>query len=166
MVRSLMSEIDLWEKYHYESKQTICVIGVLILSTKLCQADGHFSDREESEILSIVPHESGQRHTLKKIIIEASKDTNPIAHHASNLKKLLKDEQPDFLEFIVAVLYRLAHSDNLYSQSEDDDIREVSKIFGIKKDLSDNCKDLFSNIFLKVTNLIKKKTENINAKFR
>lgn len=163
MVRLKMSEIDLWEKYHYESKQTICVIGVLILATKLCQADGHFSDREESEILSIVPHESGQRHTLKKIILEASKDTNPIAHHALNLKKLLKDEQPDFLEFIVAVLYRLAHSDNLYSQSEDDDIREVSKIFGIKRDLSDNCKDLFSDLFLKVTNLIKKKTENINA---
>ena len=163
MVRLKMSEIDLWEKYHYESKQTICVIGVLILATKLCQADGHFSDREESEILSIVPHESGQRHTLKKIILEASKDTNPIAHHALNLKKLLKDEQPDFLEFIVAVLYRLAHSDNLYSQSEDDDIREVSKIFGIKRDLSDNCKDLFSDLFLKVANLIKKKTENINA---
>ena len=158
-----MTEIDLWEKYHYESKQTICVIGVLILATKLCQADGHFSDREESEILNVVPHESNQRHTLKKIILEASKDTNPIAHHALNLKKLLKDEQPDFLEFIVAVLYRLAHSDNLYSQSEDDDIREVSKIFGIKRDLSDNCKDLFSDLFLKVTNLIKKKTENINA---
>ena len=163
MVRLLMTEIDLWEKYHYESKQTICVIGVLILATKLCQADGHFSDREESEILAVVPHESNQRHTLKKIILEASKDTNPIAYHALNLKKLLKDEQPDFLEFIVAVLYRLAHSDNLYSQSEDDDIREVSKIFGIKRDLSDNCKDLFSDLFLKVTNLIKKKTENINA---
>jgi uncharacterized tellurite resistance protein B-like protein len=158
-----MSEIDLWEKYHYESKQTICVIGVLILTTKLCQADGHFSDREETEILSIVPHEPGQRHTLKKIILEASKDTNPIAYHALNLKKLLKDDQPDFLEFIIAVLYRLAHSDNLYSQDEDDDIREVSKIFGIKRDLSDNCKDIASNLFLKVTNLIKKKTEKINA---
>tara|TARA_B100000767_G_C19629549_1_gene477640 strand:+ start:180 stop:656 length:477 start_codon:yes stop_codon:yes gene_type:complete len=158
-----MSEIDLWEKYHYESKQTICVIGVLILTTKLCQADGHFSEREESEILSIIPHESAHRHTLKKIINEASNDKNPIEYHALNLKKLLRDEQPDFLEFIVAVLYRLAHSDNLYSQSEDDDIREVSKIFGIKRDLSDNCKDLFSNFFLKFTNLLKKKTENINA---
>ena len=62
-----MSEIDLWEKYHYETKQTICVIGVLILATKLCQADGHFSEREENEILSIIPHEPGQRNTLKKI---------------------------------------------------------------------------------------------------
>ena len=61
------------------------------------------------------------------------------------------------------MLYRLAHSDNLYSQSEDEDIREVSKIFGVKRDLSDNCKDLFSNIFLKITNLIKKKKEKINA---
>ena len=158
-----MSEIDLWDKYRNESKQTICIIGVLILAAKLCQADGHFSDREETEILSIVPHEPGQRHTLKKIILEASKDTNPIAYHALNLKKLLKDDQPDFLEFIIAVLYRLAHSDNLYSQDEDDDIKEVSKIFGIKRDLSDNCKNIASNLFLKVTNLIKKKTEKINA---
>ena len=163
MVRLLMTEIDLWEKYHYESKQTICVIGVLILATKLCQADGHFSDREENEILKIIPHDPRQRVTLKEIIAEACIDTNPITHHAINLKKLLKEDQPDFLEFIIAVLYRLAHSDNLYSQSEDEDIREVSKIFGVKRDLSDNCKDLFSNIFLKITNLIKKKTEKINA---
>ena len=158
-----MSETDLWEKYHYETKQTICVIGVLILTTKLCQADGHFSEREENEILSIIPHEPGQRNTLKKIILEASNDRNPIAYHALNLKKLLKDDQPDFLEFIIAVLYRLAHSDNLYSQDEDDDIREVSKIFGVKRDLSDNLKDIASNLFLKFTNLIKKKTEKINA---
>ena len=158
-----MSKIDLWEKYHYESKQTICVIGVLILTTKLCQADGHFSEREENEILSIVPHEPAQRNTLKKIILEASNDPNPIAHHETNLKKLLKDDQPDFLEFIIAVLYRLAHSDNLYSQDEDDDIREVSKIFGVKRDVSDNFKDIVSNLFLKFTNLIKKKTEKINA---
>ena len=163
MVRLLMTEIDLWEKYHYESKQTICVIGVLILATKLCQADGHFSDREENEILKIIPHDPRQRVTLKEIIAEACIDTNPITYHAINLKKLLKEDQPDFLEFIIAVLYRLAHSDNLYSQSEDEDIREVSKIFGVKRDLSDNCKDLFSNIFLKITNLIKKKTEKINA---
>jgi tellurite resistance protein len=96
-------------------------------------------------------------------IIKEHFDNDIKTIRASTLKKLLKDEQPDFLEFIVAVLYRLAHSDNLYSQSEDDDIREVSKIFGIKRDLSDNCKDLFSDLFLKVTNLIKKKTENINA---
>ena len=158
-----MLEIDLWEKYHYESKQTICVIGVLILATKLCQADGHFSDREENEILKIIPHDPRQRVTLKEIIAEACIDTNPIAYHAINLKKLLKEDQPDFLEFIIAVLYRLAHSDNLYSQSEDEDIREVSKIFGVKRDLSDNCKDLFSNIFLKITNLTKKKIEKINA---
>ena len=50
-----------------------------------------------------------------------------------NLKSLLKDEHPEFLEFIIAVLYRLAHSDNVYSQSEDDDIREVAKIFDITK---------------------------------
>ena len=55
----------MWDKYRHESKQTICVIGVLILSAKLCRADGHFSEKEEEEILKIVPHETQQ----KKILI-------------------------------------------------------------------------------------------------
>ena len=157
-----MLEIDLWEKYHYETKQTICVIGVLILATKLCQADGHFSEREENEILSIIPHEPGQRNTLKKIILEASNDRNPITHHALNLKKLLKDDQPDFLEFIIAVLYRLAHSDNLYSQDEDDDIREVAKIFDIQKSISEKIIEFFVKNFNKIKISIFRK-EKANA---
>ena len=46
MIRSDFREIDMWEKYRHESKQTICIIGVLILSVKLCKADGHFSAQE------------------------------------------------------------------------------------------------------------------------
>ena len=54
----------MWDKYRHESKQTICIIGVLILSAKLCKADGHFSAKEEEEILKIVPHESHQKKVL------------------------------------------------------------------------------------------------------
>ena len=115
MIRSEDREIDMWEKYRHESKQTICIIGVLILSVKLCKADGHFSAREETEILKIIPHEAQQKNILRNIIAEANKDINPIEHDAKNLKNLLKDEHPEFLEFIIAVLYRLAHSDNIYS---------------------------------------------------
>ena len=155
--------ISMWDKYRHETKQTICIIGVLTLSVKLCKADGHFTEREEHDILNIIPHESQQKNVLRKIIAEANEDVNPIEHDARNLKSLLKNEHPEFLEFIIAVLYRLGHTDNLYSQDEDDDIREVSKIFGVKRDLSDNFKDIASNLFLKFTNLIKKKTEKLNA---
>ena len=51
----------MWEKYRHESKQTICIMGVLILSVKLCKADGHFSAQEETEILKIIPHEAQQK---------------------------------------------------------------------------------------------------------
>ena len=39
----------MWDKYRHESKQTICVIGFLILAAKLCKADGHFNVKEEEE---------------------------------------------------------------------------------------------------------------------
>ena len=59
---------DIWYKYRHESDQTITVIGVLILSAKLCVADDHFSIKEEEEILKIVPHEPRQKKLLLRIL--------------------------------------------------------------------------------------------------
>ena len=52
--------------------------------------------------------------------------------NSERIRKLIGDENKDFLEFIIAVLYRLAHSDHVYSEEEDRDIRKVAEIFGIK----------------------------------
>ena len=147
MIRSQMSKIDLWEKYHYESKETICVIGVLILSAKLCRADGHFSEKEEKEILKIIPHETHQKKVLIRILEEAYNDTNPIEYDAKNLKALLENEHPEFLEFIVAVLYRIAHSDHIYSEEEENMILKISQIFDIKDPLVDRILSSTKNIF-------------------
>ena len=129
----MMSEIDLWDKYRNDSKQTICIIGVLILSAKLCKADGHFSIDEEEEILKIIPHDPPQKRILLKILEEGANDLNSITFHAKKIKILIGDDQQDFLEFIVAVLFRLAHSDHIYHVDEDLAIRDVAKIFGITK---------------------------------
>ena len=99
-----MSEIDLWEKYRNESKQTVCIIGVLILSAKLCKADGHFSIEEEEEILKIIPHDPPQKRILMRILEEGANDLNSISFHANKIKILIGDDQPDFLEFIVAAV--------------------------------------------------------------
>ena len=93
---------------------------------------------------------------------ESNKDINPITHDAQNLKSLLKDEHPEFLEFIIAVLYRLAHSDNVYSQSEDDDIREVARIFDVQKSISEKILEFFVKTFNKIKLSISKK-EKANA---
>ena len=162
VINSNKGIISMWDKYRHETKQTICIIGVLTLSVKLCKADGHFTEQEESEILKIIPHESQQKNALKKIIAEANEDVNPIEHDARNLKKLLNNDHPEFLEFIIAVLYKLAHSDNIYSQNEDDDIREVAKIFGITKSFSQKLLEFLSKNISKISNLMKKK-EKINA---
>ena len=72
-----------------------------------------------------------------------------------HLKSLLKNEHPEFLEFIIAVLYRLAHSDGIYSVAEDEDIREVAKIFDIKKNLFDYIISYFDKLISKIRNLFK-----------
>ena len=124
---------SMWEKYRHESKQTICIIGVLILATKLCKADGHFSEIEEEAVLKIIPHEPNQKRILIRIMEEANVDDKPIDYDALRLKKLIGDEHKDFLEFIIAVLYQLAHVDHVYSEEEDRDIKKVAEIFGLEE---------------------------------
>ena len=126
-------EIDMWEKYRHESKQTICVIGVLILAAKLCKADGHFNVYEEEAILKVIPHEPYQKRVLMKILDEAGADSKPIEYDAIRIKKLIGDDHKDFLEFIIAVLYQLAHEDHVYSEEEDRDIKKVAEIFDVQE---------------------------------
>ena len=79
--------LDLWDKYSKCDKQTIVIVAVLVLSAKLCKADGHFSQVEEDEILKIIPHESYQRTMLIEILEEGANDPNPIQEDARRLKK-------------------------------------------------------------------------------
>ena len=123
----------MWHKYRKESKQTICIIGVLTLAAKLAKADGHFSDLEEEDILKTIPHRLDQKVTLKRILKEASNDSKSFEYDALRIKELLDDQHPEFLEFIVAVLYKLAHSDHVYSDEEDQFIKKIALIFEINK---------------------------------
>jgi len=147
---------SMWEKYRHESKQTICIIGVLILATKLCKADGHFTPIEEEAVLKIIPHEPNQKRILMRIMEEANVDDKPIDYDALRLKKLIGDEHKDFLEFIVAVLYQLAHVDHVYSEEEDRDIKKVAEIFEVEESYLE---DIQRKILLFFKNLKRKKKD-------
>ena len=134
---------SLWDKYRKESKQTIVIIGVLILSAKLCRADGHFSEIEKEEILKIVPHEHKQKRTLLRILDEGEKDQLPIQDDAIRIKKLIGEDHRNFLEFIIEVLYRLAQVDKVVSENEIKDIQIVALEFGIiKKPFIDQIREI------------------------
>ena len=124
---------DLWHKYRKSDKQTIVIVGVLILSAKLCKADGEFTEIEKEEILKIVPHEKIQHSTLLEILREGEIDQTSIQEHARRLRKLVGDTNKKFLEFVVAVLYRLAIVDHVMSEEEIRDIQIVALEFGIIK---------------------------------
>lgn len=123
----------LWHKYRKADKQTLVIIGVLILSAKLCKADGEFTLIEEEEILKIIPHDQIQHKILLSILEEGGSDESPIQEDARQLKKLIGEDNKPFLEFIIAVLYRLAIVDHVMSEEEIRDIQIVALEFGIVK---------------------------------
>jgi hypothetical protein len=146
--------LDLWDKYSKCDKQTIVIVAVLILSAKLCKADGHFSQVEEDEILKIVPHEPFQRRLLLDILEEGANDTNPIQEDARRLKKILGKDNITFFEFIIAVLYRLAEVDHIISEEEIRDINLVAIEFGVIE--KPFMKQIYNMLFKNYKNLKRK----------
>ena len=83
---------------------------------------------------------------------EANADQNPIDYDALRLKKLIGDDHKDFLEFIIAVLFQLAHEDHVYSEEEDRDIKKVAEIFGIEENFLQSIKRKTIMFFQKFKN--------------
>lgn len=125
---------NILEKFYTSDKQTLVIVSFLILSAKLCLADGEYSEIEEQEILKIIPHDISQRKNLKKILDEAAFDKSPIKEDAKILKNLVGKENKDFLEFIIANLYRLAEADKEMSIEQYRDIQIVAIEFGLSKE--------------------------------
>ena len=86
-----------------------------------------------------------QKNILIRILEEGAADTKPIEYHAERIKKYVGNQE-SFLEFIVAFLYRLAHSDHIYSEEEDEHIRTVAKVFNIQKTVSERLVLFFKKI--------------------
>ena len=105
--------MSIWDKYRKESKQTIVILSVIVLSVKLCRADGIFTEIERQEILDIVSHEPEERLLLLKIIKEAEVDEGSMIDDAKRIKELLGRENISFYEFIIANLVRLAKVDKM-----------------------------------------------------
>ena len=146
----------MWNKYICSNSQTTCMLGVLILSVKLCKNDGHYSKKEELEILSSISYEKRDEKLLKEILNDSGKDRKPIEYDAKVIKEKM-GENIELLEFIIATLYKLAISDQIFSESEAHDISKISKIFGLKQ-----------SIFTKLLNklpLINKSYDRFNKNF-
>ena len=100
---------------------------------RISGVDGTY--RQLYRILKIIPHDPQQKRILLRILEEAATDPKPIQYDASRIKTLIGEEHSDFLEFILAILVRLAKSDHVYSEEEEMDIRRIAVVFNIKKTL-------------------------------
>jgi len=138
-----------WDKYRRCSRQTVCVVGILVLSAKLSIADGNFSEEEEEEILKNLPHDPKQHSALKRILEEGINDKLSIEEDARIIKNILGTLNSDLLEFIVAVLIRICKADGIFSKSEKENILIICKEFEIDPGWS----------LQRITNQFKRKVE-------
>ena len=92
-----------------------------------------------------------------RALIDVVGNVTDEALKATKIKQLIGLDHPDFLEFIVAALYKLAYVDGVYSEQEEKDIRKVAAAFGVKKTLFDQ---IFVKLNLTYTTL---KGKKINA---
>ena len=129
--------MDILEEYRGQSDRTICIVGTIILSTKICMVDGKFSLYEKDEILKTFPtNDPKKKETILDIIDKASKDKNDIIYHAERIKKFVDPEHDKFLDFIVATLIKFAKSDHHFDDKEKKLISKVIDVFNGHKKIS------------------------------
>ena len=129
--------MDIIEEYRGESDRTICIVGTIILSTKICMIDGNFSLYERDEILKTFPtNDPKKKEALLDIIDKASKDKNDIKYHATRIKKFIDPKHVNFLDFIIATLIKFAKADHHFDVKEQKLINQVVDIFDDHKHLN------------------------------
>ena len=129
--------MDILEEYRGQSDRTICIVGTIILSTKICMVDGKFSLYEKDEILKTFPtNDPKKKEAILDIIDKASKDKNDITYHAERIKRFIDPKHEKFLDFIIATLIKFAKADHHFDDKEKKLILKVIDIFDDHKDLS------------------------------
>ena len=110
--------------------------NILFLDIETVPEFEHFSELEKDEILKVLPcHSESEKRSVLKIMELAEKDKQDVEYHAERVKKYVRNQEKDLLEFIIAVLYKLAHSDHVYDEREDVLIRKVAIIFDLEESL-------------------------------
>jgi uncharacterized tellurite resistance protein B-like protein len=126
--------MDILEEFRGESDQTICIVGTIILSTKLCMIDGNFSNYEKDEILKTFPtNNENLKKTVLDIIDKASRDKNDATFHAERIKKFVDPKHEGFLDFIIATLIKFAKADHHFDDKEIEFINKVTDVFNKDK---------------------------------
>lgn len=119
---------SIWDRYKSSEEPVICMVGVIALCVSLCKADGDFTDDEYQEILNIIPHDENENEYIVKLIQEIDKNDLDSEFHAFNIKKYLSN-QPRFLDFILATMYKLALADHVLDEEEVKVINKTKEIF-------------------------------------
>ena len=133
--------MDFLNKYQRSEDTALCMAGIVLLCVDLCKSDGDFSQRQHDDILDILTKTPSERKFISEIISEASNDTRHYKDHAIELYDLLH-EHKDFLELIMASLYRLAMVDKVLHDSEKQLLFDVFNIFQLKPSLNFKIKNL------------------------
>ena len=118
-------------RYRRSEESVICMAGIIMLCVDLCKSDDDFSKEQHSDILDIMAKSDFERKFVADLIIQAEQDVHSHKEHATQLYDILHD-QKDFLEMILATLYKLSMVDKVIHQNELKVMCDVSEIFKIR----------------------------------
>ena len=104
--------------------------SLIILSAKLCRADGQVSKVELISIKDILKIPENEIDQVAKIFNEAKKDSAGYEPYAEHIVKIYKNNI-EILEGIIDIFFYIAEADGNVSQSELNMIADIAKIFGL-----------------------------------
>ncbi len=119
------------EKQHRASDREVAfTIAIICLGAKLAKADGRVTVDEVRTFREIFRIPPAEENNAAKVFNYAKQNTDGYEHYAKNVARLFPDE-PKMLDNIMEALFRIATSDSKLSESEQEFLYRVNRIFGL-----------------------------------
>jgi DnaJ like chaperone protein len=129
-----------------QQRQFVFYVSLAALAAKMAKADGVVTEDEVRAFDHFVQFElklsTEERKIVARLFNEAKNSSQKVGDIAWQFRELI-DAQPEVLQSMVHLLFRIAMADNEYHPAEEQFIHQVANTFGIPQPVYEQIKALF-----------------------
>jgi len=116
----------------FSQPQQIFALSLIVLSAKLCKADGQVSKEELIAVRDKLKIPENEIEQVGKIFNKAKQESTGYEPYAQQIAQIYKNNS-NVLEEVINILFYIAEADGNVSQSELDMMQNIARIFGLNQ---------------------------------
>ena len=117
-------------QYEDNDRQAAFATGVIVLAAKLAKVDGKVTEEEIETFRAVFDFSNEDQLAIGKIYNKAKESSEGFEAYAEQLVQVFGKQRELYVE-LLSSLYKIAFSDGILHQNEENMIRKIAQIFGM-----------------------------------